>query len=64
MDVNELRTVLLVACFVIFLGIVWWAYSKKNTERHAEAANLPFADEQEASGSDGVNNMNRENVRV
>lgn len=64
MDVNELRTVLLVACFVIFLGIVWWAYSKKNADRHAEAANLPFADEPDASGSDGVNKTNRENVRV
>ncbi|MGB7184881.1 MAG: cbb3-type cytochrome c oxidase subunit 3 [Burkholderiaceae bacterium] len=46
MDVNTLRTILLVLCFLAFLGIVWWAYSKKNTGRHEEAANLPFADDE------------------
>jgi cytochrome c oxidase cbb3-type subunit 4 len=45
MDVNELRTGLLVICFFIYLGIVWWAYSKRNSQRHETAANLPFADD-------------------
>lgn len=30
---------------LIFAGIVWWAYSKKQKPRFDEAANLPFADE-------------------
>lgn len=45
MDVNMLRTILLVLCLAAFLGIVWWAYSKKNTDRHTAAANLPFDDD-------------------
>ncbi|MCB1744939.1 MAG: cbb3-type cytochrome c oxidase subunit 3 [Gammaproteobacteria bacterium] len=45
MDVNELRTVLLVLCFLVFVGIVYWAYSPKSKRRFEEAANLPFADD-------------------
>ncbi len=30
---------------VVFIGIVWWAYSKKRKSSFNEAANLPFADE-------------------
>ena len=53
MDVNELRTALLLICFFVYLGIVWWAYSKRNLQRHDSAANLPFADES-PSGLGGV----------
>ena len=42
MDINTLRIGATVACFVTFLGIVWWAYSRRNRERFAEAAQIPF----------------------
>jgi cytochrome c oxidase cbb3-type subunit 4 len=42
MDVNFLRSALTVVCLVIFLGIVCWAYSRRNKSRFEEAARLPF----------------------
>jgi cytochrome c oxidase cbb3-type subunit IV len=44
-DLDLVRAVLTVAAFVCFIGIVWWAYSRKRRERFKEAANLPFADD-------------------
>ena len=46
MDINDLRSLVTVLSFVTFLGIVAWAYCLKgNKQRFAEAANLPFADD-------------------
>jgi cytochrome c oxidase cbb3-type subunit 4 len=45
MDVNELRTIITTLSFIIFLGIVYWAYSGRQKSRFDEAANLPFADD-------------------
>ena len=42
MDVNVLRIVVTVASFVIFLGIVVWALSRRNKADFDEAAQLPF----------------------
>ncbi len=42
MDVNILRSLATVASFVTFLGIVWWAWSKRRSSDFSEAANLPF----------------------
>jgi cytochrome c oxidase cbb3-type subunit 4 len=42
MDVNDLRTVATVICFVIFIGIVVWTYSRRNREDFEEASKLPF----------------------
>lgn len=28
--------------FLLFIGIVWWAYHKENRSKFDEAANLPF----------------------
>ena len=46
MDVNDLRTIITTASFLIFIGIVFWAYSGRQKSRFDEAANLPFADEE------------------
>ncbi len=47
MDINDLRSIVTVVSMLTFLGIVWWAYGvKSNKQRFAEAANLPFADEE------------------
>jgi len=32
--------------FVAFMGIVFWAYSKRRKNDFEEAANLPFADDE------------------
>jgi cytochrome c oxidase cbb3-type subunit IV len=41
-DVNTLREIATVVCFLTFVGIVYWAYSKRNARRFEQAANLPF----------------------
>jgi cytochrome c oxidase cbb3-type subunit 4 len=46
MDINDVRSAITVICFVIFLGIIAWAWSKRNKKDFDEAANLPFQDEQ------------------
>ena len=47
MDISELRSLVTVLSLFTFLGVVWWAYGvKSNQQRFAEAANLPFADEE------------------
>lgn len=45
MDVNDLRSIVTVVSLLVFLGIVWWAWSKRNQARFDEAAQLPFTDE-------------------
>ena len=42
MDINLLRSIVTVLAFVIFIGIVIWAWSARNRERFDEAAQLPF----------------------
>jgi cytochrome c oxidase cbb3-type subunit 4 len=42
MDVNDLRSIATVVCFVIFIGIVVWTYSRRNREDFEEASKLPF----------------------
>lgn len=44
MDVNDLRTIITTVSFVLFAGIVYWAYSGRQRARFDDAANLPFAD--------------------
>jgi len=45
MDIHTVQGIFTGIMLVTFLGIVWWAYSKKTKKRFDEAANLPFADE-------------------
>jgi cytochrome c oxidase cbb3-type subunit 4 len=42
MDVNILRSAVTVVTFILFIGIVVWALSKRRTAEFEEAANLPF----------------------
>ena len=44
MDVNDLRVVVTVVSMLVFIGIVVWAYSRKNLDSFDEAARLPFDD--------------------
>ncbi len=45
MDITTLRVMATVACFVTFIGIFAWAYSRRNAARFEEAAQLPFAED-------------------
>jgi cytochrome c oxidase cbb3-type subunit 4 len=42
MDINLMRSVVTLISFVVFIGIVIWAWSRRNQARFDEAANLPF----------------------
>ena len=46
MDVNEVRTVLMLTALIAFIGIVAWAYSTRAARGFEDAARLPFADDE------------------
>ena len=41
-NVNTLRAMATVLSFITFIGIVVWAYSRRNAADFDEAARLPF----------------------
>ena len=45
MDINDLRSVLTVVSFGLFIGIVWWAYSGHRKHSFEEAAQLALDDD-------------------
>ncbi|WP_114418082.1 cbb3-type cytochrome oxidase subunit 3 [Marinospirillum perlucidum] len=47
MDINVFRGLMTIVLLLAFLGIVYWAYSSKQKKPFDEAANLPFADDDE-----------------
>ncbi len=42
MDINTLRSAVTVVTFILFIGIVVWALSKRRAADFEEAAQLPF----------------------
>ncbi len=42
MDINLVRSIVTVVAFVVFIGIVVWAWSRHNQADFDEAAQLPF----------------------
>ena len=46
MDLNDLRSLVTVVTFLVFLGIVAWTWSARRRPSFSAAAQLPFADEQ------------------
>ena len=42
MDINTLRTLVTLASFAVFVGIIWWTYSPKRGEDFSQAERLPF----------------------
>lgn len=47
MDVNTLRSLVTAFSFVLFVGILFWAYRPARKTEFDEAAQLPFATHQE-----------------
>lgn len=45
MDINDLRSAFTVLSLVVFIGVVWWAYSDRRKVAYDEAARLPLDDE-------------------
>ena len=45
MDINDLRSVFTVLAILMFVGIVWWAYSDRRQQAYDEAAMLPLEDD-------------------
>ncbi|QCB45112.1 cbb3-type cytochrome c oxidase subunit 3 [Hydrogenophaga sp. PAMC20947] len=45
MDINDLRSAITVVSLLTFVGIVAWAWSRRNQADFDEAAQLPFQDE-------------------
>ncbi|MBT0586320.1 cbb3-type cytochrome oxidase subunit 3 [Alteromonas oceanisediminis] len=48
MDQGVIGSIFTVIVFVSFIGIVIWAFSSRNKKKFDEAANLPFADEEDS----------------
>jgi cytochrome c oxidase cbb3-type subunit 4 len=45
MEINDLRSIYTVISLLAFVGIVVWAWSKRNKASFDEAAQLPFKDD-------------------
>jgi len=41
-DITAARSLFTVVCFIIFIGIVLWAYSSRNASDFEAASRLPF----------------------
>lgn len=54
MDVNTFRALLTAACFLIFLGIVFWAYGGGRRERFEDASRVPLQDDPDDATEDAV----------
>ena len=48
MDLNDLRSIITLLSFVLFSGILVWAYLPSRRAEFDAAARLPFEDEGEA----------------
>ena len=51
MDVNDFRNLVTLLSFVLFGGIVKWAWSRRNKAAFHEAEMLPFIEEAPAAAS-------------
>lgn len=49
MDVNDLRAVVTLMGFVLFLALVVYTYSRQRRGEHEEAAMLPFIEDDNAA---------------
>ena len=50
MDIDLARSLVTVAAFAAFLGVVWWAYGPSRKQRFERDALLPFEDTESRNG--------------
>jgi len=55
LDLPLIHSIFTVWLFAVFLGICFWAWSKKQKKGFEEASMLPFADEEHTSPTAGEN---------
>ncbi|KAB2824706.1 CcoQ/FixQ family Cbb3-type cytochrome c oxidase assembly chaperone [Aliivibrio sp. S4TY2] len=60
MDAGTIHAIWTVILFLSMVGIIFWAYSKKQKARFDEAANLVFADEQEDTSSQNKTGVDKQ----
>jgi cytochrome c oxidase cbb3-type subunit 4 len=53
MDLNDIRSATTLFSFVVFLGIIVWAWAGERRASFAAAAQLPFVDSVPAGASQG-----------
>lgn len=53
MDINDLRSLTTLFMFVVFIGIVVWAWASRRQAGFSDAAQLPFMDDLPPAGSQG-----------
>jgi cytochrome c oxidase cbb3-type subunit 4 len=46
MDINDIRGLSTVFVMIAFVGIFWWAFAPSRRKKFDDAANLPFADQE------------------
>lgn len=51
MDSGMISGIVTAVFIVVFIGIVWWAYSKGNKQRFEDAGKLPFEEEDDVPGT-------------
>ena len=56
MDINDLRSLTTVLGLLCFLGIVAWAYGRSSKKGFEEAANLPFAENDDQGAASRTSN--------
>ncbi|MCX2981872.1 cbb3-type cytochrome c oxidase subunit 3 [Halieaceae bacterium IMCC14734] len=54
MDINTLRGLSTLFLLVVFIALVFWAYSDRRKKDFDEAANLPFVDDEPVESKDKV----------
>ncbi|MCE8033453.1 cbb3-type cytochrome c oxidase subunit 3 [Billgrantia tianxiuensis] len=59
MDTGTFRGIITFLLIVAFLGITWWAYSRRRKPDFDEAANLPFAEDDEQPNRDSSASQQR-----
>lgn len=55
MDIGFIRGLVTLLVFVLFIGIVAWAYSKRRKKDFDEAASLPLKDDRLANDNERTN---------
>ena len=60
MDIGTFRGITTLLVLFCFLGIVFWAYSKRRKKDFDEASRLPFADEEDENKPDAVSSASRD----
>ena len=53
MDINDLRSLTTLFMFVVFIGIVVWAWAGRRQASFQDAAQLPFVDDLPVAGTQG-----------